>query len=105
MEGPPATLEVTINRNNIGLLAEGYGKIPVRINAFLEGGRIPAELRGKDLFEDKSGTFFMVRPLKMYEILSHTARFKDSSQKLTLIVDGKDLRLRGVETLPGCLEN
>jgi hypothetical protein len=103
--GPTATMEILSNKNNIGVLAENIGKNPVRINVSLEGSRIPTELRGKDLVEDKVGTYFLVRSLKMYDVLSHGSHLKEGTQKLTLGTEGKDLEFRAVEIFPSCLEN
>jgi len=92
-------------KSSLGVLAESTQNKPIRVNVFLDGAKVPNELKGKDIQEDKNGnTFLVVQSLKMYETISHSTRIKDPGLKFTLSTESKGLRLRALETLPTCLE-
>jgi len=98
-------LELNSLKSSMGILAEAQTGKSARFNVMLDGQKVPVDLRGKDIQEDKAGnTFVLIQGLKMYETISHSANIKDPGQKLTLTTESKGLRLRALETLPTCLE-
>jgi hypothetical protein len=98
-------LELNSLKSSAGILAEAPQGKTAKFNVLLDGQRVPLNLRGKDIQEDKSGnTFVLIQGLKMYETISHSANLKEPGQKLTLTTESKGLRLRALETLPTCLE-
>ena len=98
-------LELTSLKGSAGILAEAPQGKTGKFTVTLDGQKIPTNLRGKDVQEDKSGnTFVLIQGLKMYETISHGSNIKDPGQKLTLSTESKGLRLRALETLPTCLE-
>lgn len=98
-------LELNSLKSSAGILAEAPQGKTARFNILLSGQKIPLNLRGKDVQEDKGGnTFVLIQGLKMYETISHSANIKESGEKLTVSTESKGLRLRALETLPPCLE-
>ncbi len=98
-------LDLMTSKNKIGILAESKPGRSSRINLFLDGQKVPLNLRGRDVQEDKGNTFVSVQGLKMYEAISHSMNLKEAGQKLTLTTDSGGLKLRALETLPNCLES
>ena len=67
---------------------------------------MPPELRGHDVQEDKMGvTYFNVSDPRVYEVIAHGTRERDSQSKLTFTTESKGIKLWAFQFLPSCMEN
>jgi hypothetical protein len=99
----PFSLESTIQRANVGILAESVSTSPAKIFVTLDGHPLKAELRGRDVQEEKLGkTFLTIKSAKLYEIISHSVSMPHGEMKLKLTTSAKDLILRSLQALPYC---
>jgi len=87
----------------LSLIAEGSNG--ARVNVSLDGQKIPVEVRGKDISEDKSGlTFFTARGPRIYEIVSRASRMREGPSKICFSTDSRDVKFWAAETLKYCAE-
>jgi hypothetical protein len=99
----PWTMSFTIGRSAVAVL--GTSDKNAKITVTLDGEKIPSDLRGHDVQEDKSGaTVVTLHGPRLYEIISHSSRIKESDSKILFTGDDKPAKLWTVQTLPFCQE-
>ena len=97
-----AQMDLQVTKSNVGLIDESR-RAQARVNVLLDGQKIPVELRGHDVQEDRLGTTFINVSLpKNYEILAHGGKAKETPSKLTFSTDTSGLKIWAIQLIPGC---
>src|SRR5207244_1409722 len=99
----PASFEHLLSKSSIGLLAQSTTGAPVRLNITLDGERVPNEVRGHDVQEDKSGnSFVIIKNARLYDLISHSSNLKDAPLRLKLTTSSKGLKIWSLQSVPFC---
>lgn len=96
-------LKILFSKTGLGVIVDSSRPVVSKIFVHLNDRKVPLELRGHDIQEDKnSETFITFKGPRNYELITKSMHLPITTSKITLSTTAPEIKILAIQTIPHC---